>query len=88
MAMGYIICQKITEIVLMVNKEILDDVAMYGDVDFLEDYYGKINLENYERFLQDTSQVLANNRYNYKSREKEEEAYQLVRSLNRNKFLL
>ena len=70
------------------NKEILDDVAMYGDVDFLEDYYGKINLENYERFLQETSQVLANNRYNYKSREKEEEAYQLVRSLNRNKFLL
>jgi len=70
------------------NKEILDDIAMYGDVDFLEDYYGKINLENYERFLQEISQLQAANKYKYKSREKEEEAYQLVHSLNRNKFLL
>ena len=70
------------------NRSLLDDIAISGDIGFLEDYYGKEELESYEQFLKESLKVLADNHYKYQSTEKEEEEFKLVNNLNRKNLML
>ena len=65
------------------NKDILDDIAINGKIDELEELYGEDSLNRYDYFLKDLSDLLSINHYKYKSIEKEEEAKKLVYNLNR-----
>ena len=70
------------------NKRLLDSLAISGNTELFEDLFGKDDLIKYEAFLKDLLKTLSTNHFKYESKEKEEEAKQLVISLNRNKFMV
>lgn len=64
------------------NRDILNDLAIRGDLSGLEEKFGKDSLIELECFLRDLSSVLKEKHFHYSSSEKEKKGKTLVHQLN------